>query len=189
MELQLYFILFWILFKSLDYNSHVIMLRRMELPSSSRVKRVRGGELFCRISVQRQSYSQPMLPKVRLQFLAAAWLCSVLQRRSLPLFQRCFLPSSNIRAIIVLMMGAAGTSETSADFYQATRRNNSEDSHLQSRFALYQVGIELLNDSSSQTLLWHEEWMNSKHNFGLRTQTHTHTHTHVQTYIHTYVRT
>jgi hypothetical protein len=33
--------------------------------------------------------------------------------------------------VITLMMEAANTSETSVNFYQTTRRNNSEDSHLQ----------------------------------------------------------
>jgi hypothetical protein len=32
--------------------------------------------------------------------------------------------------IVALMMEAASTSETFADFYQTTRRNNSEDSNL-----------------------------------------------------------
>jgi hypothetical protein len=32
---------------------------------------------------------------------------------------------------IALMMEAASTSETSVNFYQTTRRNNPEDSHLQ----------------------------------------------------------
>jgi hypothetical protein len=32
--------------------------------------------------------------------------------------------------IKVMMMEAASTSETSVDFYQSTRRNNPEDSHL-----------------------------------------------------------
>jgi hypothetical protein len=31
------------------------------------------------------------------------------------------------------MMGAANTSETSVSFYQTTRRNNPEDSHLHTR--------------------------------------------------------
>jgi hypothetical protein len=31
------------------------------------------------------------------------------------------------------MMEAASTSETSANFYQSTRRNNPEDSHLHTR--------------------------------------------------------
>jgi hypothetical protein len=31
---------------------------------------------------------------------------------------------------IVLMMEAAGTNETSINFYHTTRRNNPEDSHL-----------------------------------------------------------
>jgi hypothetical protein len=35
-----------------------------------------------------------------------------------------------VRAVIVPMMEAAGASETSANFYQTTRRNNPEDSHL-----------------------------------------------------------
>jgi hypothetical protein len=34
-------------------------------------------------------------------------------------------------AIIVLMMDAASTSETSVNFYPTTRCNNREDSHLQ----------------------------------------------------------
>jgi hypothetical protein len=39
-------------------------------------------------------------------------------------------------SIIALMMEAASTSETPADFYQTARRNNPEDSHLRilSRF-------------------------------------------------------
>jgi hypothetical protein len=35
--------------------------------------------------------------------------------------------------IIALMMEAASTSETSVNFYQTTRRNNPEDSHLHTR--------------------------------------------------------
>jgi hypothetical protein len=34
---------------------------------------------------------------------------------------------------MTLMMEAAGTSETSVNFYQTTRRNNLEDSHLHKR--------------------------------------------------------
>jgi hypothetical protein len=41
------------------------------------------------------------------------------------------LAASIIRAI-TLMMEAAGTSETSLNFYQTTRRNIPEDSHLES---------------------------------------------------------
>jgi hypothetical protein len=37
---------------------------------------------------------------------------------------------SNDSWVIALMMEAASTSETSVNFYQTTRRNNSEDSHL-----------------------------------------------------------
>jgi hypothetical protein len=36
-------------------------------------------------------------------------------------------------AIIALVMEAANTSETSVNFYQAKRRYNPEDSHLQTR--------------------------------------------------------
>jgi hypothetical protein len=39
--------------------------------------------------------------------------------------------ASIIRALIALMMEAASTSETLVNFYQTTRRNNPEDSHLQ----------------------------------------------------------
>jgi hypothetical protein len=35
--------------------------------------------------------------------------------------------------LIVLMMEAASTFETSVNFYQTTRRNNPEDSHLHTR--------------------------------------------------------
>jgi hypothetical protein len=35
--------------------------------------------------------------------------------------------------MITLMMEAASTYETSINFYQTTRRNNPEDSHIQSR--------------------------------------------------------
>jgi hypothetical protein len=35
---------------------------------------------------------------------------------------------------ITLMMEAASTSETLVNFYQPTRRNNTEDSHLHLRF-------------------------------------------------------
>jgi hypothetical protein len=36
-------------------------------------------------------------------------------------------------ALIALMTGAASTSETSANFYQTTRRYNLEDSHLHTK--------------------------------------------------------
>jgi hypothetical protein len=39
------------------------------------------------------------------------------------------LAASTIRAVNALMTEAASTSETMADFYQTTRRNNLEDSH------------------------------------------------------------
>jgi hypothetical protein len=35
--------------------------------------------------------------------------------------------------MIALMMEAASTSETSVNFYQTTRRNNQEDTHLHTR--------------------------------------------------------
>jgi hypothetical protein len=40
------------------------------------------------------------------------------------------LAASIIRVIIILMMEAACTSETSVNFYQTTRHNNPEGSHL-----------------------------------------------------------
>jgi hypothetical protein len=43
------------------------------------------------------------------------------------------LAVSIIRAMIVLMMETEITSETSANFYQTTRRNNPENSHLHIR--------------------------------------------------------
>jgi hypothetical protein len=36
-------------------------------------------------------------------------------------------------SIIALIMKAASTSETSVNFYQTTRRSNTEDSHLRTR--------------------------------------------------------
>jgi hypothetical protein len=41
--------------------------------------------------------------------------------------------ASNIRAIIALKIEAESTSKTSVNFYQTTRRNNREDSHLHNR--------------------------------------------------------
>jgi hypothetical protein len=38
-----------------------------------------------------------------------------------------------VASIIRAMMEAASTSETSVNFYQTTRRNNPEDSHLHTR--------------------------------------------------------
>jgi hypothetical protein len=38
--------------------------------------------------------------------------------------------TASITKAIALMMEAASTSETSVNFYQTTRRNNPEDSHL-----------------------------------------------------------
>jgi hypothetical protein len=35
--------------------------------------------------------------------------------------------------VVALVMEAAGTSETSVNFYQTARRNNPEDSHLRTR--------------------------------------------------------
>jgi hypothetical protein len=41
-----------------------------------------------------------------------------------------WLSSGLLRCVIALMMKAASASETSVNFYQTTRRNNAEDSHL-----------------------------------------------------------
>jgi hypothetical protein len=46
-----------------------------------------------------------------------------------------------IRAITALMMEAASTYDTSVNFYQSTRRNNPEDSHLQEHFTLGKVSF------------------------------------------------
>jgi hypothetical protein len=43
--------------------------------------------------------------------------------------------------IIALMMEAASTSETSVNFYQTTRRNNPEDSHLYPRLFVHKHPI------------------------------------------------
>jgi hypothetical protein len=49
---------------------------------------------------------------------------------SLPTFQRWLYS-------IALIMVAASTSETSVNFYQTTRRNNPEDSHIQVESSLH----------------------------------------------------
>jgi hypothetical protein len=41
---------------------------------------------------------------------------------------------------VALMVEAAGTSETSANFYQITRRNSREDSHLSFQFLDFSLG-------------------------------------------------
>jgi hypothetical protein len=45
----------------------------------------------------------------------------------------CGLHLLDISLTIALMMEAATTSETSVNFYQTTRRNNTEDCHLHTR--------------------------------------------------------
>jgi hypothetical protein len=55
-------------------------------------------------------------------------------------------PWSLVR-FISLMMEAASTSEASVNFYQTTRRNNREDSHLHTRRREYlKSKFRLLND-------------------------------------------
>jgi hypothetical protein len=54
--------------------------------------------------------------------------CAVQSGRSLSTFKMRLLPPLSGR--LVLIMGAASTSETSANFYQTTPRNNPEDGHL-----------------------------------------------------------
>jgi hypothetical protein len=44
------------------------------------------------------------------------------------------LLTSTIKAIIALITDAASISETLVNFYEATRRNNPEDSHLHTRY-------------------------------------------------------
>jgi hypothetical protein len=57
------------------------------------------------------------------------------------------LAASIIRAVIAVMMEAASASETSLNFYQNTRRNNPEDSHLVSLL------LKPLLDSFSQNFI------------------------------------
>jgi hypothetical protein len=45
--------------------------------------------------------------------------------------KKCSLSPCVTFQVLALKMEAASTSETSLNFYQATRRNNPEDSHLQ----------------------------------------------------------
>jgi hypothetical protein len=67
--------------------------------------------------------------------------CAVQSGTKLPTFQRC-LAASIIRAIS-LMMEVASTCQTSVNFYETTRRNNPEDSHLHWR--RYLVNILITN--------------------------------------------
>jgi hypothetical protein len=46
----------------------------------------------------------------------------------------CLDHHGNDRCIIALMMEVASTSKTSVNFYQTTRCNNPEDSHLHTRY-------------------------------------------------------
>jgi hypothetical protein len=48
-------------------------------------------------------------------------------------FRRAYYLHHHELSVIALMMEAASTSETSVNFYQIKRRNNSEDSHLHTR--------------------------------------------------------
>jgi hypothetical protein len=60
--------------------------------------------------------------------MAVFWVvapCSLVE-----VYRSQVLAASIIRAIIVLMMEAARTSETLVNFYQTTQRYNPEDSHL-----------------------------------------------------------
>jgi hypothetical protein len=57
----------------------------------------------------------------------------------------------DIRAIIPLMKEAASTSETSVHFYQTTRRNNPEDSHLHTRNAMMTTMTVVTNNTRHQT--------------------------------------
>jgi hypothetical protein len=50
-----------------------------------------------------------------------------------------------LHRLIALMMQAASTAETSANFYQTTRRYNPEDSHL-----LHSVLYKYINKSNQQ---------------------------------------
>jgi hypothetical protein len=62
--------------------------------------------------------------------MAVFWVatqCSLVE-----FYQRFRGPCCHESWVIALMMVAASTSETSVNFYQTTRRNNPEDSHLQS---------------------------------------------------------
>jgi hypothetical protein len=57
---------------------------------------------------------------VRFQFLTAASMMMAI----------FWVVAASIIKAITMMTEAASTSETSVNFYQSTRRNNSEDSHL-----------------------------------------------------------
>jgi hypothetical protein len=52
---------------------------------------------------------------------------------------RLVLDSSTIRVIIALIMEAAGTTETSVNFYQTTLRNNLEGVHFQRNVVFVQL--------------------------------------------------
>jgi hypothetical protein len=52
----------------------------------------------------------------------------------------CAVWSSRSSPDVALMMEAASTTETSVNFYQTTRHNNPEDSHLHPQFMLFSQG-------------------------------------------------
>jgi hypothetical protein len=56
------------------------------------------------------------------------WVVAPCSLVKLPAFQKCLLPP-----FIALMMEAVSFSEMSVNFYQTTRRNSSEGSHLKGK--------------------------------------------------------
>jgi hypothetical protein len=64
-----------------------------------------------------------------------------------------------LRRVVALMMEAASISETSVNFYQITRRNNPEDSHLRSFYfhGLYRA-IPSMDEKINRFTSYEEEF-------------------------------
>jgi hypothetical protein len=78
------------------------------------------------------------------------------------------MPIIRATSNIVLMMEEANTSETSVNFYQTTRRNNPEDSHLHARrrenlkshaLPLDDIRREELKKIKKRTIQWQRKYI------------------------------
>jgi hypothetical protein len=93
--------------------------------------------IICDVTGDTMKLKWPIYRYVRFQVLTAASMKMavfwVVAQCSLVEVYRLFTGACCLHhqySFIALMMEAANTSETSANFYQTTRRNNPEDSHL-----------------------------------------------------------
>jgi hypothetical protein len=77
-------------------------------------------------------------------------------------------PCNLVEVLIALMMEAVSISETSANFYQTTRRNNPEDSHLDSRRrenlkSRPHTALHTRNNTAVECQCWKETFFNFVH--------------------------